>query len=53
MGGESFPGSFDENLRDFNTLFIDAYNQVFFSIGVCFGVMYSYSSYNPIKKPVI
>jgi SNF family Na+-dependent transporter len=35
------------------SLFTDAYNQVFFSIGVCVGVMYAYGSYNHIKKPVI
>lgn len=34
-------------------LLIDAFNQVFYSIGVCVGVMFAYGSYNPIRKPVI
>lgn len=36
-----------------DTLFQDAYNQVFFSLGTCVGIWYAYSSYNKIKKPVI
>jgi len=35
------------------SLIQDAILQVFFSIGVCYGIMYSYGSYNKIKKPVI
>lgn len=31
----------------------DAYSQVFFSVGICVGVMISYGSYNPIKQTVI
>jgi solute carrier family 6 GABA transporter-like protein 1 len=31
----------------------DAAGQIFFSIGVCMGIMTSYGSYNPIKKPII
>lgn len=38
---------------NYRSLFTDAYNQVFFSVGVCVGVMYAYGSYNHIKKPVI
>ena len=26
---------------------------MFFSLGVCYGTMYAYGSYNPTKKPVI
>jgi len=31
----------------------DALLQVFFSVGVCYGVMFAYGSFNPTKKPVI
>lgn len=31
----------------------DACSQIFFSIGVCLGVMISYASYNPDNQPVI
>lgn len=31
----------------------DAAGQIFFSIGVCMGIMTSYGSYNPIRKPII
>jgi len=31
----------------------EACGQIFFSIGVCMGVMTSYSSYNPTDKPII
>jgi len=31
----------------------EACGQIFFSIGVCMGVMTSYSSYNPVDKPII
>jgi SNF family Na+-dependent transporter len=34
-------------------LFSDAYGQAFFSIGVCYGTMFAYGSYNKTKKPVI
>ena len=53
LGGQSFPSTFSPDDLSLNSLFIDAYNQVFFSIGVCVGIMYSYGSYNHIKKPVI
>jgi len=36
-----------------DTIMQDAYSQVFFSIGICVGVMISYGSYNPIKQTVI
>lgn len=36
-----------------NTVWADAVGQIFFSIGVCMGVMTSYGSYNPVKKPII
>ena len=35
------------------SIFQDAYGQVFFSLGCCVGIWYSYGSYNKIKKPVI
>jgi len=35
------------------TVWADAVGQIFFSIGVCMGIMTSYGSYNPVKKPII
>lgn len=35
------------------SLLKDAFNQVFFSIGVGVGIFYAYASYNPIRQPVI
>ena len=34
---------------ELGSLMQDAYGQVFFSVGVCVGVMFAYGSYNPIK----
>jgi SNF family Na+-dependent transporter len=34
-------------------MWADAAGQIFFSIGVCMGIMTSYGSYNPIRKPII
>lgn len=34
-------------------IWTEACSQIFFSIGVCMGVMTSYSSYNPVDKPII
>jgi SNF family Na+-dependent transporter len=31
----------------------DAAGQIFFSIGVCMGIMTSYGSYNKVDKPII
>lgn len=36
-----------------DTVWADAVGQIFFSLGVCMGIMTSYGSYNPIKKPII
>lgn len=36
-----------------STVWADAVGQIFFSIGVCMGIMTSYGSYNPVKKPII
>jgi SNF family Na+-dependent transporter len=36
-----------------DSLFQDAYAQVFYSVGVCVGAMFAYGSYNKTKKPVI
>jgi SNF family Na+-dependent transporter len=55
-GKEPFPdpdGVPYDPSTNYRSLFTDAYNQVFFSVGVCVGVMYAYGSYNHIKKPVI
>ena len=34
-------------------IWTDACGQIFFSIGVCMGIMTSYASYNPVDKPII
>lgn len=34
-------------------MWADAVGQIFFSLGVCMGVMTSYSSYNRRNKPII
>jgi solute carrier family 6 GABA transporter-like protein 1 len=36
-----------------SSVWADAVGQIFFSIGVCMGIMTSYGSYNPLKKPII
>lgn len=61
MGSKNFPlppdGSGKTKYLQFanvaETLFSDAYAQVFFSLGVCYGGVFAYSSYNKTKKPVI
>lgn len=61
LGGKPFPlptpPGQPVNYQTFSdveqTLFPDAYGQVFFSLGVCFGTMFSYGSYNATRKPVI
>lgn len=35
------------------SMWAEACAQIFFSVGVCMGVMTSYASYNPIDKPII
>lgn len=35
------------------TIWADACGQIFFTIGVCMGIMTSYGSYNKIRKPII
>lgn len=34
-------------------MWADAAGQIFFSIGVCMGIMTSYGSYNKVDKPII
>ena len=34
-------------------MWAEACAQIFFSVGVCMGVMTSYASYNPVNKPII
>tara|TARA_B110000285_G_C14600920_1_gene370612 strand:- start:65 stop:553 length:489 start_codon:yes stop_codon:yes gene_type:complete len=61
LTGKAFPlplnGSGVQEYRQFtnvaNQLFADAYSMVFFSLGVCFGTMFAYGSYNKTRKPVI
>ena len=61
LGGEPFPlppdGTGITKYMSFeganDSLFQDAYAQVFYSVGVCVGAMFAYGSYNKTKKPVI
>ena len=34
-------------------MWADACGQIFFSLGICMGTMTSYSSFNPVNKPII
>lgn len=34
-------------------MWAQACGQIFFSLGICMGTMTSYSSFNPIDKPII
>ena len=34
-------------------MWAEACGQIFFSLGICMGTMTSYSSFNPINKPII
>ena len=46
----------DEKVRatiDVGSMWADAIGQIFFSIGVCMGIMTSYGSYNKSEKPII
>jgi len=36
-----------------NSVWADAVGQIFFSLGVCMGIMTSYGSYNKVEKPII
>lgn len=47
-GPDGVPKSYKPS-SELGSLMQDAYGQVFFSVGVCVGVMFSYGSYNPIK----
>ena len=49
------PGSdkWNEIKADEERIWGDAAGQIFFSIGVCMGIMTSYGSYNDIRKPII
>lgn len=42
-----------ENQEILPTVWADAVGQIFFSLGVCMGIMTSYGSYNPQDKPII
>lgn len=55
LRGEKADGTIDpasEKLGD-GQMWADAVGQIFFSLGVCMGVMTSYSSYNRKNKPII
>lgn len=61
FGAEKFPYPenelgqvvYQDPTTERDSLAQDALLQVFFSVGVCYGIMYAYGSYNPTKKPVI
>jgi len=50
--GKNSPLSVSEAL-DLPDIWIRATSQIFFSIGVCMGIMTSFGSYNPQDKPII
>lgn len=55
--GNNLPGklimpNFSEKLAD-SAMWAEACAQIFFSIGVCMGIMTSYASYNDVKQPII
>jgi SNF family Na+-dependent transporter len=55
LRGENADGTIDppgEKLAN-GQMWADAVGQIFFSLGVCMGVMTSYSSYNRKNKPII
>ena len=43
----------EDQLASQDTVWAAACGQIFFSIGVCMGIMTSYGSYNEIRKPII
>jgi SNF family Na+-dependent transporter len=45
-------GNYDPS-SERKTLLKDAFNQVFYSLGVGVGIFFAYASYNPIRQPVI
>ena len=46
------PPNMEEKLKD-GKMWASACGQIFFSLGICMGTMTSYSSFNPIDKPII
>jgi solute carrier family 6 GABA transporter-like protein 1 len=55
LNGENMDGSYDDPSEKLGNgqMWADAVGQIFFSLGVCMGVMTSYSSYNRRNKPII
>ena len=49
---EGNPPDIGEKLKD-GKMWAQACGQIFFSMGICMGTMTSYSSFNPIDKPII
>lgn len=49
---EGNPPDIGEKLSD-GKMWAQACGQIFFSLGICMGTMTSYSSFNPIDKPII
>jgi len=55
LDGEKADGTYDDPGEKLGNgqMWADAVGQIFFSLGVCMGVMTSYSSYNRRNKPII
>jgi len=53
LEGEALELAKEEDAKLMAGIWADAIGQIFFSIGVCMGIMTSYGSYNPVKKPII
>ena len=49
---EGNPPDIGEKIKD-GKMWAQACGQIFFSLGICMGTMTSYSSFNPIDKPII
>jgi SNF family Na+-dependent transporter len=52
MGTQKIP-QLEGGSTNIDSLFLDSYTYVFYSLGLCTGIHFSYSSYNHIKKPII
>ncbi len=54
LAGEEIPGAdAEDGGLSSNSIWPEAAGQIFFSIGVCMGIMTSYGSYNPVDQPII
>lgn len=54
LAGDPIPGAdAEDGGLSSNSIWPEAVGQIFFSIGVCMGIMTSYGSYNPVNQPII